>query len=72
MLTPSLISLFVTGLLLLLILTIMCYNINEIMSYRLYEKLVMLCLLSILIGIHGLIHLGVEKEYNYNPLKWFF
>ena len=72
MLTPSLISLFVTGLLLLLILTIMYNNINEIMSYRLYEKLIMLCLLNILIGIHGLIHLGVEKKYNYNPLKWFF
>jgi len=26
-------------------------------------------LLGILIGIHGLLHLGLEKLYNYNPLN---
>lgn len=26
-------------------------------------------LLGILIGTHGLLHLGMESEYNYNPLE---
>jgi hypothetical protein len=40
------------------------------MKHRLYEKIIILCMLSIAIGSHGLIHLGVEREYGFNPYKW--
>jgi hypothetical protein len=29
----------------------------------------MIALLSIAIGVHGLIHLGVESVYGFNPFK---
>ncbi len=40
------------------------------MQYRLYEKITMLSLIAIAIGTHGLIHLGVEQEYDFNPYNW--
>jgi len=68
---PSLNSLFFTGILLLLIFIIVITNFNQLMKYRLYEKITILSLLVIAIGIHGLIHLGVEQQYGFNPYKWF-
>ena len=68
MLTPSLLSLFATGILLFITIIIVINNYNEFP--RLYEKVIILLLIIIGIGIHGLIHLGVEKEYNYNPIEW--
>lgn len=35
-----------------------------------YKKIMLLSTLTIAIGIHGLIHLGVEDEYDFNPYKW--
>jgi hypothetical protein len=40
------------------------------MKYRVYEKITILSLLVMAIGIHGLIHLGVEQQYGFNPYKW--
>ena len=34
-----------------------------------FNRVVVLLLFSIAIGIHGLSHLGLEKEYNYNPFN---
>jgi len=31
----------------------------------------LLSTVTIAIGIHGLIHLGVEGQYNFNPYNWF-
>ncbi len=36
-----------------------------------YQKLMLLSTITIAIGIHGLIHLGVEDQYNFNPYNWF-
>ena len=41
------------------------------MKSRFYEKIGILCMLTIAISSHGLIHLGVEKNYDFNPYKWF-
>jgi len=30
-----------------------------------------LTLITIAIGVHGLLHLGLESVYNYNPIKMF-
>jgi hypothetical protein len=68
---PSLNSLFITGMLLLVIFIVVITNLKEFMKYRLYEKITILSLLVIAIGIHGLIHLGVEQQYGFNPYKWF-
>lgn len=70
LIAPSLNSLFVTGFLLLVIFALIITNFKQLMKHRLYEKIGILCMLSIAIGSHGLVHLGVEKEYGFNPYKW--
>ena len=70
LIAPSLNSLFVTGLILLFILVIIIKNFKEISKFTTYQKLSLLCILTIAIGSHGLIHLGVEKQYNFNTYKW--
>ncbi len=71
LIAPSLNSLFFTGLILLFILIIIVKNFKEITNFTTYQKLSLLCILTIAIGIHGLIHLGVETIYGFNPYKWF-
>jgi hypothetical protein len=71
LIAPSLNSLFVTGLLLLMILIIVVRNFNDVKKFTTFQKISILCILTIAIGSHGLIHLGVEKQYGFNPYKWF-
>ncbi len=68
---PSVNSLFITGFLLLAIFITVFNNYKRIMNLNYYQKIMLLSTLAIAIGIHGLIHLGVEKEYNFNPYNWF-
>lgn len=67
---PSLNSLFVTGFLLLLTVILIIRNFKELTKMSLYNKITLLCVLTIAIGSHGLIHLGVEQQYNFNPYRW--
>jgi len=67
LIAPSLNSLFFTGILLLVLFFIVIQNFKQISRFRLYEKISILSLLAIAIGVHGLIHLGVEKQYGFNP-----
>ena len=68
---PSLNALFITGLLLLWILITFINNYKRITNLNYYQKIMLLSTLTIAIGIHGLIHLGVEGQYNFNPYNWF-
>ena len=68
---PSLNSLFVTGFILLAIFITVFNNYKRIMNLNYYQKIMLLSTLAIAIGIHGLIHLGVEREYNFNPYNRF-
>jgi len=70
LIAPSINSLFITGMLLLFIFILIITNFNQLLKYTLYEKITMLSLIVIAIGIHGLIHLGVEQEYDFNPYNW--
>ena len=66
---PSFYSLVFTGFLILLILLIAFSNINRL-NHITPEKLIkVLSLIGILVGIHGLQHLGLEVAYNYNPME---
>jgi hypothetical protein len=71
LIAPSLNSLFVTGLLLLSVFIIFVKNYTRITSLNFYQKIILLSILTIAVGIHGLIHLGVEVQYNFNPYRWF-
>lgn len=70
LIAPSLNSLFVTGFLLLFILVIFIINYKQFMRLDYYRKLNILSLFVIAVGIHGLIHLGVEQNYGFNPYRW--
>jgi hypothetical protein len=70
-LAPSFHALIITGILLLSVFILLIRNYKEIMTLKLYDKIVLLCMISVAIGSHGLIHLGVEQNYGFNPYKWF-
>jgi len=66
---PSFYAHIINGLLLLFAIIILCTNYSKISKVEPYKIIILILLFSISIGIHGLSHLGLEKEYNYNPLK---
>jgi len=68
---PSLNSLFFTGILILSIFIIFFMNFTKIIKLDFYKKLILLSIMTIAIGIHGLIHLGMEVYYGFNPYQWF-
>ncbi len=68
---PSINSLFVTGLLLLFVFIIFLRNFNKIYNLNYYQQIILFSTISIAIGIHGLIHLGAETNYGFNPYTWF-
>jgi hypothetical protein len=70
LISPSLNALFVTGFILLLIIILIVKNYKSIMSLNYYEKIMLLSSLTIAVGSHGLMQLGVEKQYNFNPYRW--
>lgn len=70
LIAPSLNSLFVTGFLLLTILIILVSNFQLFKRLDFYHKIAILSLICIAVGAHGLIHLGVESVYGFNPYKW--
>jgi hypothetical protein len=69
---PSLNSLFVTGFIMLFIFYLIFINFNQLIRLDYYRKIQILCLISIAFGIHGLIHLGMENVYGFNPYKWIY
>jgi hypothetical protein len=70
-LTPSFLSLAITGLILMFVIILMIINYKQIAKINTMELVSFLCVLSIAIGSHGLLHLGLEVVYGYNPLNWF-
>ena len=67
---PSFNSLFLTGILILSIFIIFVMNFNKIMTLGIYQKITLLSIITIAIGVHGIIHLGLEVNYGFNPYKW--
>lgn len=70
LIAPSLNALFVTGLILLTIIILLVKNYSSVMRLNYYQKIMLLSSLTIAVGSHGLMHLGVEERYNFNPYNW--
>ena len=66
---PSFYALAVTGFLLLIIFITIIKNINTIKQQTKTSLITILALITIALGIHGLLHLGLEYVYNYNPIN---
>lgn len=62
-------ALFLTGVLFFIIFLLMVVNYKQIMELEYYKKIVLMALVSVSIGVHGLLHLGAEMEYGFNPYQ---
>ena len=71
LIAPSLNSVFFTGIIILFVFVIFIKNFSKFLKLPYYDKLILLCTMSIAIGMHGMIHLGVETNYGFNPYNWF-
>ena len=66
---PSFYSHVINVILLFFALFLLCKNYTTISKLEPYKLIMLVLVFSITIGIHGLSHLGLEKNYNYNPLE---
>lgn len=64
---PSFNTLVVTGLAMLFAFIIFFNNRKSFMNMDHYKQLKLLFLFIIAIGVHGLLHLGLETVYHFNP-----
>jgi hypothetical protein len=67
--TPSFYAHILNGLLLLFAFILLYKNYSQISELEPFNILVLTLIFSISIGIHGMSHLGLEKNYGYNPMK---
>ena len=65
---PSFYALSITGILILAILVTIALNFRQLCTRSPECLIKMISLVGLLIGIHGLLHLGLEVAYNYNPM----
>ena len=68
-LAPSIMAHILNGLLLLITLWFSLYHYHTLVNLEVYQKLVLLLLLTVTVGLHGLSHLGLEQAYRLNPLN---
>ena len=57
------------GFLIFVIIVISIVYASKFKSLDIYNLLVLLLLFAILIGVHGISHALLEKQYNYVPFK---
>lgn len=70
LIAPSFNSLVITGLAMLLALVVFLKHRTSFLNMDHYKQIKLLFMFTIAIGIHGLLHLGVESIYNFNPYTW--
>lgn len=66
---PSVYAHIMNGILLLISVILIYRNYSSISRLAGYEKVKLVLLFSLAIGLHGLSHLGLEYIYKFNPLK---
>lgn len=68
---PSIAAHTLSGGFLLLALGLVALNFKTVTHLPLLQLLLLVLVASIAVGIHGVSHLGVEREYGYNPWNLF-
>jgi hypothetical protein len=66
--SPSLYAHVINAVLLLTAVILLLSNYSKIKNIDPYKKIMLILLFSIVIGVHGLSHLGLESVYGYNPM----
>ena len=72
LLKPSFYSTATTGILILILIILGLKSYNEIKMFDTYRLLILISIFTIIISIHGILHLGLEALYDYNPLEILF
>lgn len=70
LITPSIIAHFVNALIMLFAVLFLIVYFAKVKSLDTYHILIIILLFAIAIGVHGMSHLGLEREYGYNPLTF--
>ena len=47
-------------------------NYSSLKKMDPFRIIILVILFGLLIGMHGLMHLGLENSYNYNPMEQMF
>ena len=66
---PSLYAHVLNGLLFLVAIIYLYLNYSQVKKLSSYKVIIMMLIFSIAIGVHGLLHLGLESIYGYNPIN---
>lgn len=65
---PSFYAHIVNGLFILIGIILLCKYYSKLNNLEPYKKIILALFFSVSIGVHGLSHLGLETNYNYNLL----
>jgi hypothetical protein len=68
MIPPSILSHMMGGAILLIIFILIIMYFSKLQALDIYHRLVILILLSIMITVHGISHIGLEAQYKYIPV----
>ena len=66
---PSFYSLFITGFIWFVLVVIFVNNYSFFKHSRPDKMIEMISLIGLVIGVHGLLHLGFESVYKFNPME---
>lgn len=69
---PSFYAHLINGIVLLLGFVVLYKHYSKITNIRPYDLFILILIISISIGVHGLLHLGLEKAYGYNPIQFIY
>ena len=70
-LIPSFYAHILNGLLLLVAFIMLYRNYSKLTNLEPFKLIVLTLLFSLGVGVHGMSHLGMEQNYNYNPVKYY-
>lgn len=68
---PSINSLIATGFFVLIIVFLSIKHYKSLLQLNPVQKITVLASIATAIGIHGLLHLGTEQYYAFNPFNLF-
>jgi hypothetical protein len=71
LINPSLYAHFLHSILLVLAVIIVFLNFSKIVNLEPFKVVVLLLFFSLVVGVHGISHLGLESLYGYNPIRIF-
>ena len=67
---PSLMAHVVSGMLVVFSIIFVVVHWSKLGKLDTYRTLMLLLFFATVVGIHGISHLLLEKEYNYMPIYW--